>query len=240
MEMRGRVEALLRDVEMRKKRNPRIEAATRAHNSPFIPFVYLRMVPLVQVQMPFLNWCLVLSRRRGCLVCAAPIHLWRQPGLLPGFPPFGVSGSLRRLRRRVPPCSIGPFELIKLLLSRARGHVNPTPASHETTTTTRTTGVNTRNTEAVPRNSGATAITPMCGELIVTKGLTPPFGGATATEPWIAITTIMGSAFISLRARVRVRKRTKFECALPFPSSFSGSFGFWFLLYGHFFYVFLY
>ena len=33
MDMRGRVEALLRDVEMRKIRNPRIEAATRARNS---------------------------------------------------------------------------------------------------------------------------------------------------------------------------------------------------------------
>ena len=39
MEMRGRVEALLRDVEMRKKRNPRIEAATRARNASFVPFV---------------------------------------------------------------------------------------------------------------------------------------------------------------------------------------------------------
>ena len=39
MEMRGRVEALLRDVEIRKKRNPRIEAATRAHNASFVPFV---------------------------------------------------------------------------------------------------------------------------------------------------------------------------------------------------------
>ena len=37
--MRGRVEALLRDVEMRKKRNPRIEAATRARNASFVPFV---------------------------------------------------------------------------------------------------------------------------------------------------------------------------------------------------------
>ena len=141
--------------------------------------------------MPFLNWCLILSRRRGCLVCAAPIHLGRQPGLLPGFPLFGVSGSLQRLRRRVPPYLIGPFVLIKLLLSGARSPVNPTPASHDTTTTTRTTGVNTRNTGAVPK---------------------------------------IGVVFISLRAWVRVRKRTKFECALPFPSSFSGSFGFWFPL----------
>ena len=89
------------------------------------------MVPLVQVQMPFSNWCLVLSRRRGCLVCAAPIHLGRRLGLLPGFPLFGVSGSLRLLRRRVPLFSIGPFELTRLLLSRARGPVNPTPACHD-------------------------------------------------------------------------------------------------------------
>ena len=142
--------------------------------------------------MPFLNWCLILSRKGGCLVCAAPIHLGRQPGLLPGFPLFGVSGSLQRLRRRVPPYLIGSFELIKLLLSMARGPVNPTPASHDTTTTTRTTGVNTRNTGAVPK---------------------------------------IGVVSISLRAWVRVRKRTKFECALPFPSSFSGSFGFWFPLW---------
>ena len=39
MDMRGRVEALLRDVEMRKIRNPRIEAATRARNALFVPFV---------------------------------------------------------------------------------------------------------------------------------------------------------------------------------------------------------
>ena len=39
MDMRGRVEALLRDVEMRKMRNPRIEAATRARNALFVPFV---------------------------------------------------------------------------------------------------------------------------------------------------------------------------------------------------------
>ena len=37
-DMRGRVEALLRDVEMRKTRNPRIEAATRARNVLFVPF----------------------------------------------------------------------------------------------------------------------------------------------------------------------------------------------------------
>ena len=39
MDMRGRVEALHRDVEMRKIRNPRIEAATRARNALFVPFV---------------------------------------------------------------------------------------------------------------------------------------------------------------------------------------------------------
>ena len=38
-DMRGRVEALLRDVEMRKMRNPRIEAATRASSALFVPFV---------------------------------------------------------------------------------------------------------------------------------------------------------------------------------------------------------
>ena len=36
---RGRVEALLRDVEMRKMRKPRIEAGTRARNALFAPFV---------------------------------------------------------------------------------------------------------------------------------------------------------------------------------------------------------
>ena len=38
-DMRDLVEALLRDVEMRKMRNPRIEAATRARNAVFVPFV---------------------------------------------------------------------------------------------------------------------------------------------------------------------------------------------------------
>ena len=38
-DMRVRVEALFRDAEMRKMRNPRIEAATRARNAMFVPFV---------------------------------------------------------------------------------------------------------------------------------------------------------------------------------------------------------
>ena len=38
-DIRGRVEALLRDAEMRNIRNPRIEAATRARNALFAPFV---------------------------------------------------------------------------------------------------------------------------------------------------------------------------------------------------------
>ena len=36
--IRGRVEALLRYVEMRNMRNPRIEAATRACSAFFVPF----------------------------------------------------------------------------------------------------------------------------------------------------------------------------------------------------------
>ena len=39
VDMRRRVEALLRDAKMRKMRNPRIEAATRARNALFVPFV---------------------------------------------------------------------------------------------------------------------------------------------------------------------------------------------------------
>ena len=46
MDMRGRIEALLRDVEMRKMRNPRIEAATRARNALFVPFVLSSNVAL--------------------------------------------------------------------------------------------------------------------------------------------------------------------------------------------------
>ena len=38
-DMRGRVEALLRDVEMRKIRNPRVEAAIRARYAFFAPLV---------------------------------------------------------------------------------------------------------------------------------------------------------------------------------------------------------
>ena len=39
MDMRGRVEALLRDVEKRKIRNPRIEAAIRARDALFVPYI---------------------------------------------------------------------------------------------------------------------------------------------------------------------------------------------------------
>ena len=38
-DIRSLVEALLRDIETRKMRNPRIEAATRARNTLFAPFV---------------------------------------------------------------------------------------------------------------------------------------------------------------------------------------------------------
>ena len=180
--MGGRVEALLRDVEIRKIRNPRNEAATRARDVLFVPFVCPRMVPLVHVQMPFLSWCSIMSRRRGSLVCAAPIHLGRQLGLLPGFPLSGGNESPRQLRQRAPLFLIRSFELIRLLLSRARGPVSPTPVFHVTTTTIRTTGVNIRNTGAVPRNLGATTVAPMCRELIVTMGLVPSCGGATTTK----------------------------------------------------------
>ena len=37
--MRGRVETPLQDAKMRKVRTPRIEAATRARNALFVPFV---------------------------------------------------------------------------------------------------------------------------------------------------------------------------------------------------------
>ena len=66
-----------------------------------------QMVPLVHVQMPFLSWCSVLSRRRGSLVCAAPIHLGRQLGLLPGFPLSGGNESPRQLRQRIFDLSLG-------------------------------------------------------------------------------------------------------------------------------------
>ena len=38
-DIRGRVEVLLRDVEVRKIRNPRIEAASRAPYALFVPFI---------------------------------------------------------------------------------------------------------------------------------------------------------------------------------------------------------
>ena len=40
-------------------------------------------------------------------------------------------------------------------------------------------------------------------------------------------TALRGMVFIAIRARVRVHKRTKFECAFRFPPPESGSFGFW-------------
>ena len=131
--------------------------------------------------MPFLSWCSIMSRRRGSFVCAAPIHLGRQLGLLPGFPLSGGNESPRQLRQRAPLFLIRSFELIKLLLSRARGPVSPIPVFHVTTTTIRTTGVNMRNTGAVPRNLGATSVAPRGRELTVTTGLVPSCGGATTT-----------------------------------------------------------
>ena len=120
--------------------------------------------------MLFLNRRSDLSRRRGGLACAVFIDGGRLLGLLPGSPLSGGSGSPRLLRRRALPSSAGPFELIRLLLPRARGPASPNAASHGTTTTTRTTDVNIRNTGAVTKGAGATAAAPTSGALAATAG----------------------------------------------------------------------
>ena len=56
----------------------------------------------------------------------------------------------------------------QLLLSRARGPASPIHASHGTTTATRTTGVNKRNTGADSKGAVATAVAPVSGTLAAT------------------------------------------------------------------------
>ena len=143
---------------MRKMRNPRIEA-TRQFCS--------RMVPLARAQILFLNTCAGLSRRRGGLGMRSS-YPRRASTWSTGSPLFDGSGSPLLLRRRALPSSTGPFELTRLLLSRARGPASPIPASFGTPTTTRTTGVNMRNTGANSKGAGATAVAPMNGALAAT------------------------------------------------------------------------
>ena len=102
------------------------------------------------------------------------------------WPTNWFSTSWRRristaLRRRALPSSTGPFDLIRLLLSRARGPASPIPASPDTTTTTtRTTGVNIRNLRVDPKDAGATTAVPMSGALAATAGVAPSGVGARA------------------------------------------------------------
>ena len=165
--------------------------------------------------MLFLNWCSGLSKRRGGLACAVSIHVGRLFGLLPGSPLSGGSGSPRLLRRRALPLSTGTFELIRLLLSRARGPASPIPASHVTTSNTRTTGVSIRNTGADPKNAGATAVAPISGALAAAAGVAPSGVGAPAAAERAATTALKGAVFIFPRAGCAFVNEQKFECAFP-------------------------
>ena len=66
----------------------------------------------------------------------------------------------------------------------------------------------------------------MSGALAATAGVAPSGVGATAAAACAATTALKGVLANSPRAGVRVRKRTKLECAFPFPTPDSGSFGF--------------
>ena len=104
----------------------------------------------------------------------------RQLGLLPGSPLSDGSGSPRLLRGRALPSSAGPFVLIRLLLSRARGPTSPISASLGTISTTLNTGVNTRNAEADHKGVGETAVASMSDVLATAAGVAALGVGATA------------------------------------------------------------
>ena len=165
-------------------------------------------------------------KKKG-LARAIPIHDGRLLGLLPDSPLTGCSGSPRLLRRRALPSSTWSIELTRLLLSRARGPASPLSGFHGTTTKTRATGVNIRNTGANPKGAGATAVETMSGALAETAGVAPSGIGARAAAARAATTALNGVVLTSLRAGVRVLKGATFECAFAFPPPDTGSFGFW-------------
>ena len=64
-DLRGRVEALLRDVKMKKMRNPRIEAANRARNTLLFPFVLSSNYALGARAVAFLKACSRVCQKGG-------------------------------------------------------------------------------------------------------------------------------------------------------------------------------
>ena len=118
-------------------RNPRIEAATRAHNSLFVPFVLSSIGPLGARANAFIKQVLGFVKKEGRLGMRRSHPRRASTWSTTWFPSLGGSGSPRLLRRRALPSSTGPFELTRLLLSRTRGPASPIPASHGTANTTR-------------------------------------------------------------------------------------------------------
>ena len=181
-EMRSRVEALLRDAELRKMRNPRTGAATRAHNALFVPFVLSSNGALGARANTFLKQAFGFVKKEGWL------------GMRSSHPRRAATWSTTRFstfwRQRISTAATATSAAFVDRAIRAdqaaafegpRGPASPIPASHgNTTTTTRTTSVNTRNTGADPKGAGATAVAPMSCVLAATAGVAPSGVGATA------------------------------------------------------------
>ena len=135
----------------------------------------------------------------------------------------------RLLRRRALPFSAGSFELIRhaaFEVPRSRKPHSRFPRHYYYSPNH---GFNTRNTGAVRKGAGATAVAPMGGALVAlvaTAGVYPSGGEAKKNGNMSSHHAIWGIVLKSLRDRVRVRNeqplnaRSLFLHRTPVPSAF--------------------